>query len=93
MENLIIKTGAATEDAQQIYRIVSDIADDMSTLNDAIRSTVSEGSIQLDWADQLKDNWNRTYTNAIPEAMAEMKFSAQNLEKAVQEALAYSQQQ
>ncbi len=93
MQNLIIKTGAATDDAQQIYRIVSDITEDMSTLNDAIRSTVSEGSIQLDWADQLKDNWNRTYTNAIPEAMAEMKLSAQNLEKAVQEALAYSQQQ
>ena len=93
MNNLIIKTGAATDDAQQIYRIVSDITEDMSTLNDAIRSTVSEGSIQLDWADQLKDNWNRTYTNAIPEAMAEMKLSAQNLEKAVQEALAYSQQQ
>ena len=93
MQNLIIKTGAATDDAQQIYRIVSDITEDMSTLNDAIRSTVSEGSLQLDWADQLKDNWTRTYTNQIPEAMEEMKLSAQNLEKAVQEALAYSQQQ
>ena len=93
MQNLIIKTGAATEDAQQIYRIVSDIAEDMDTLNTAIKSTVREGSLQLDWADELKANWEKTYTNTIPEAMEEMKLSAQNLEKAVQEALAYSQQQ
>ena len=93
MENLIIKTGAATEDAQQIYRIVSDITEDMDTLNSAIKSTISEGSLQLDWADELKANWNSTYTSTIPEAMEEMKLSAKNLERAVQEALAYSQQQ
>lgn len=93
MQNIIIKTGAATDDAQQIYRIVSEITEDMDTLNSAIRSTVSEGSIQLDWADTLKENWNKTYTSSIPEAMEEMKLSAHNLEKAVQEALAYSQQQ
>lgn len=93
MNNLVIKTGAATDDAQQIYKIVSDISADMDTLNDAIRSTVSEGSLQLDWADELKANWQSTYTSTIPEAMEEMKLSAKNLEKAVQEALAYSQQQ
>ena len=93
MQNLVIKTGAATDDAQQIYSIVSQISDDMDKLNDAIRSTVTEGTLQLDWADQLKENWNRIYSNQIPEAMAEMKLSAHNLEKAVQEALSYSQQQ
>lgn len=93
MNNLVIKTGAATEDAQQIYKIVSQITEDMDTLNSEIKKTVSAGSIQLDWADELKANWEKTYTNTIPEAMEEMKLSAQNLEKAVQEALAYSQQQ
>ena len=93
MNNLVIKTGAATEDAQQIYKIVSQITDDMDTLNSEIKKTISEGTIQLDWADEVKANWEKTYTNTIPEAMEEMKLSAQNLEKAVQEALAYSQQQ
>ena len=92
MENLVIRTGAATDDAQQIYSIVEGISQDMETLNDAIRSTISEGSLQTDWSDTVRDNWNRTYNNSIPEAMEEMKLSAKNLEKAVQEALAYSQE-
>jgi hypothetical protein len=92
MENIMIKTGAATEDAQQIYAIVNGISEDMQTLDEAIRSTVCEGTLQTDWSDTLKDNWTRTYNSSIPEAMEEMKFSAKNLEKAVQEALAYSQE-
>lgn len=92
MQNLIIKTGAATDDAQQIYAIVNGISEDMQTLDEAIRSTVCEGTLQTDWSDTLKDNWTRTYNNSIPEAMEEMKLSAKNLEKAVQEALAYSQE-
>ena len=89
--NLTIKPGAATEDAQQIDKIVSDIADDMETLNNAIEETIPSG-IQTTWSDTVKTNWNGYYNADVPEAMEDMKKSSANLRLAVEQALAYSQE-
>ena len=87
---LEIKPGAATDDAAQIEEIVSKIENDMQTLNDAFTKT-AEGT-QLEWAEQLRSNWGQYRDTDIPEAMAEMRTAAHNLQAAVQAAVAYSQE-
>ncbi len=86
--NITITPGAATEDAVQIDTIVSDMEEEMETLNSAIKRTIPAG-IQTTWSEEVESNWNQYYTADIPEAMAEMKLSAENLRKAIEEALAY----
>lgn len=92
--NIVIKPGAATEDAAQIDSIVSTMMDKMTELNAAISDNINAGqdSIQQAWATTVRENWERYYKNGIPEILAAMAFSAENLRKAVDEALAYSQQ-
>ena len=89
--NLTIAPGAATDDARQIVQIVSDIESDMETLDNAIKNTIPSG-IQTTWSETLRDNWESYYGSDVPEAMAEMKQSASNLEKAVEAALGYDQE-
>ena len=87
--NITIKPGAATEDATQIDNIVEEMAQNMETLNAAIKSTIPEG-IQTTWSQTVRENWEGYYTSDVPEAMEEMKLSSQNLRLAVDQALKYS---
>lgn len=89
--NLTINPGAATEDAQQIDRIVAEIEKSMEVLNAAIERNIPDG-IETAWSDQVKTNWKTYYSNDVPEAMAEMKQSATNLRLAVESALKYSEE-
>ena len=89
--NITIKPGAATEDATQIDNIVEEMAQNMETLNAAIKSTIPEG-IQTTWSQTVRENWEGYYTSDVPEAMEEMKLSSQNLRLAVDQALKYSQE-
>ncbi len=89
--NLLINPGAATDDAQQIDAIVSQIAENMQTLNSAITGNIPS-TVQTDWSNTLLENWNEYYTADIPQAMETMKLSAQNLRLAVDQALTYSQE-
>ena len=86
--NITITPGAATEDAVQIDSIVSEMEEEMETLNSAIKRTIPAG-IQTTWSEEVESNWNQYYTSDIPEAMAEMKLSAETLSKAIEESLAY----
>ena len=88
--DLQIKPGAATEDAAQIEQIVANIERDMETLNSVFSKT--EDGMQLAWADEVRGNWDKYKNTDIPEAMAEMRTAAQNLQKAVAAAIQYSQQ-
>lgn len=90
MMELQIKPGAATDDAAEIKSIVATIEKDMETLDDAFKSTSS--GMQLEWADEVRSNWEKYFNGDIPEAMAEMNTAAANLEAAVKAALEYSQQ-
>lgn len=90
--NLTINTGAALEDATQIDSIVSQIQEDMQTLDKAIKQNIP-GVIDTDWANTLKDNWNKYYSADVPAAMEDMKLSASNLRRAVEAAINYSQEQ
>ena len=89
--NLTIAPGAATEDAAQIDQIVTDMEEDMETLNNAIKNTIPSG-IQTTWSETVRGNWESYYGADVPEAMEEMKLSAQNLRIAVDQALAYDQE-
>lgn len=89
--NITITPGAATEDAVQIDKIVADMADEMETLNAAIKKTIPSG-IQTTWSETVRENWESYYGSDVPEAMEEMKLSAQNLRIAVQKALEYDQE-
>ena len=89
--NITIKPGAATQDAAQIDRIVSEIQEDMRTLDQAIKNTIPDG-IQTTWSEQVRSNWESYYNAEVPAAMEDMKLSAANLRVAVQQALDYSQE-
>lgn len=88
--NITINTGAAVEDATQIDNIVKQIEQDMETLDAAIKRNIPS-NVDTDWSDRLKSDWTNYYGSDIPETMQAMKASAENLRKAVQEALTYSQ--
>ena len=89
--NVTINTGAALDDAAQIESIVSNLASDMETLDKAVRDTIPSG-IQTQWSETLSDNWSKYYTADIPNALEDMKKSASNIQMAVQETEAYSQE-
>lgn len=90
--NITINPGAATDDATQIDSIVSTMEENMQTLDAAIKSTIPEG-IQTTWSDTVRSNWESYYGADVPAAMADMKLSATNLRLAVEQALAYDQEQ
>ena len=89
--NITINTGAATEDALQIDKLVDDMADEMEELDQAIKNTIPSG-IETTWSDTLRNNWESYYKADVPAAMADMKLSASNLRIAVNQALGYSQE-
>lgn len=90
--NITINPGAATDDAAQIDSIVSTMEENMQTLDAAIKSTIPDG-IQTTWSDTVRSNWESYYGADVPAAMADMKLSATNLRLAVEQALAYDQEQ
>lgn len=89
--NITINPGAATDDAAQIDSIVSQMEEDMQTLDAAIKRTIPDG-IQTSWSETVRSNWESYYTADVPQAMADMKLSATNLRLAVDQALAYDQE-
>lgn len=90
--NITINPGAATDDAAQIDSIVSTMEENMQTLDAAIKSAIPEG-IQTTWSDTVRSNWESYYGADVPAAMEDMKLSATNLRLAVEQALAYDQEQ
>ncbi len=90
--NLTITPGAATDDATQIDNIVTQMADDMAKLDQTIKATIPDG-IQTTWSDTVKENWSSYYGADVPAAMEDMKLSAVNLRKAVDQALQYDREQ
>ena len=90
--NITINPGAATDDAAQIDSIVSTMEENMQTLDAAIKSTIPDG-IQTTWSDTVRSNWESYYGADVPAAMEDMKLSATNLRLAVEQALAYDQEQ
>lgn len=90
--NITINPGAATDDASQIDSIVSTMEENMQTLDTAIKSTIPDG-IQTTWSDTVRSNWESYYGADVPAAMEDMKLSATNLRLAVEQALAYDQEQ
>ena len=90
--NLTINPGAATDDAAQIDSIIAAINTSMETLDAAIKQTIPAG-IQTTWSETVKTNWESYYTADVPEAMEDMALSASNLRLAVEQSLAYDQEQ
>lgn len=90
--NITINPGAATDDAAQIDSIVQQMQEAMSTLDNAIKSTIPEG-IQTTWSETVRSNWESYYTADVPSAMEDIKLSASNLRLAVEQALQYDQEQ
>lgn len=89
--NITINPGAATDDAAQIDAIVSQMEEDMQTLDAAIKRTIPDG-IQTSWSETVRGNWEGYYTSDVPQAMADMKLSATNLRLAIDQALGYDQE-
>ena len=88
---LTINPGAATDDAAQIDSIVSQMESDMQTLDAAIKRNIPDG-IQTTWSDTVRSNWESYYTADVPQAMEDMKLSAENLRLAVNQALKYDEE-
>ncbi len=90
MALLKIQEGAATETAAEIKNIVQSIEKTMEDLDGIFKKTAA--GMELAWADDLRNDWTRYFNNDIPATMADMLKSAENLNKAVDAAIAYSKQ-
>ena len=90
--NITITPGAALDDAAQIDSIVAAIQAAMDELDKAIKNTIPDG-IQTTWSNTVRDNWESYYQADVPQAMEEMKLSANNLRVAVDQTLKYDQEQ
>ena len=90
--NITINPGAATDDAAQIDSIVQTMQESMATLDNALKATIPDG-IQTTWSETVRENWESYYTADVPQAMEDMKLSAANLRLAVEQAMAYDQEQ
>lgn len=90
--NITIKPGAATDDAAQIKSIVQEIEESLTELNSKVTKNIPSG-VSTDWSRELLENWNTYFTNDVPNALHNMTLSAENLNKAVDAALAYSRGQ
>lgn len=90
--NVTLTPGAATDDAVQIDSIVETIQNDMQTLDNAIKATIPDG-IQTTWSETVRSNWESYYSSDVPAAMEDMKLSATNLRMAVEQVVAYDQEQ
>lgn len=90
--NITINPGAATEDAEQIDRIINEIRKSLETLDAAIDRNIPNG-IDTEWSHDVRKKWKDYYTEDVPAAIEAMKASASNLRLAVEKALAYSQGQ
>lgn len=90
--NITIKPGAAIDDATQIKDIVGKIEESLIELDSKVKKNIPEG-VSTDWSRELLENWNTYFKNDVPAALANMRLSAENLNKAVDAALAYSRGQ
>lgn len=91
MPSIIVKSEAARENASQILSIVNTITEDMATLEAQIKRHIPE-NIQTNWSEVLRADWEKHYSTDIPQTMEAMKLSASNVQTAVAEAEAYSNQ-
>lgn len=89
--SIIIKPGAALDDAREIDSIIENVKNYMEELNNKINAYIPN-ELNTTWAENLKNNWTSYYSADIPEAMEEMKKSATNLRLAVDSALAFDQE-
>lgn len=90
--NITIKPGAAIDDATQIKDIVGKIEESLIELDSKVKKNIPEG-VSTDWSRELLANWNTYFKNDVPAALANMRLSADNLNRAVDAALAYSRGQ
>ena len=88
--NLTIIPGKATEDVKEIESIVNSIDTCMKELDDKINKIIPE-HLETKWANELKENWRKSYNNSIQSIMEAMLLSAKNLQNDVEAALEYSQ--
>ncbi len=89
-EGLIIKPGAALEDAKQIETIVETIQECLRKLDECISKNIPN-ELETTWSKELDDAWQKSYKGSIQDIMDEMKSSATEVQKAVFKALDYSQ--
>ena len=86
---LDIKEGASLKDAEEIEEIVKKVHASMDELHNVFNKNIPEG-IETDWSLRVKDTWDRYYETNIPEVMEGIRASAENLKKAVDDAVNYS---
>lgn len=92
MATVSIKTDNALSDAQEIVSIIKNIEESLETLNNNINKNIPD-VLRTDWADELKSNWTKYYSNDIPETMSQMNQSAINIQKTAEDMIKYSQEQ
>ena len=87
--NLTILPDAATEDVKDIENIIKNIDDSMKELDAVFKKIIPE-RLETDWANKLKENWDRFYDGTIKDSMYGMQSSANNLKRAIDAALEYN---
>ena len=89
--NITIMPGAATEDVKKIEEIVKAIDRCMLELDGVITRNIPE-RLETNWSVAFREEWQRFYKDSVKTVMNGMLLSASNLQKAVDAAIAYSEQ-
>ncbi len=70
----------ALGESGRIENLISDIQSDIDELNKLALSIVNqEGAMKFQWAEQFGEDWKKVYDSSLPEALAGMKASAENV--------------
>lgn len=83
----------ALGESGRIENLISDIQADIDDLNKLALSIVNvEGAMKFKWAEDFADDWKRVYDSSLPEALAGMKASAENVKLTASEMDTFSNQ-
>ncbi len=85
-----IDTAAAEYRAGEIKRLITQILEDIDTLNDLVTKDFKE--LSFEWSDEFQRKWKSVYDNGVPAVVADMTKTVENVGRTVETMERFSQQ-
>ncbi len=86
---LELKEGAAVQDAQDLKAVVSRLRVAVDELSSIMKQIVNS-DLSLEWADVIKENWDRFAETNMEDVFRSITSGAESLENAVKEIMGYN---
>ena len=85
-----IDTLAAERRAEEIKQLITQMIEDIDTLNDIVTNNFKE--LSFEWADDFQRDWKAVYDNGVPAVMNDMAETVRNVGRTVETMERFSQQ-